>query len=264
MNTLARILKQRQQEQRTGLIVYVTAGCPDYAVTVATVQAAAQAGADVVEIGLPFSDPMADGPIIQQAATRALQGGATTAKTLEAIREIRQSTPVALAVMTYMNTVLQYGIEQFAQDFSQAGVSGLIIPDLPLEESEIVEPICRSYGMSFVRFLAPTSTGERIAAVAGEAEGFLYAVSSTGVTGVREMDYAGIGEVIGQARRYTHTPIAIGFGIGSPAAACRAAAFGDAIIIGSALMEKLQTQGVEAVGEFIGSVRTALDGRGKQ
>lgn len=264
MNTVSQILTQRLQEQRTGLIVYITAGCPDYAATIAAVQAAAQAGADVIEIGLPFSDPMADGPIIQQAATRALQGGATTAGTLAAIREICQSTSVALAVMTYMNTVLQYGIEQFVQDFSRAGVSGLIIPDLPLEESEIVEPICRSYGVSFVRFLAPTSTGERIAAVAGKAEGFLYAVSSTGVTGVREMDYASIGEVIAQARCYTRTPIAIGFGIGSPAAACRAAAFGDAVIIGSALMEKLQTEGVEAVGEFIRSVRSALDGRIKQ
>ncbi|WP_371381586.1 tryptophan synthase subunit alpha [Sporomusa aerivorans] len=244
---------------RKGLIIYVTAGYPDYSTSLKTIKALAAAGADLVEIGLPFSDPMADGPIIQQAAAQALAAGATMGKSLELVREIRQETDIPLAAMTYYNIVLQYGINKFAADFSQAGLGGLIIPDLPVEEAGAVEPACRQQGMDLIKFLAPTTTPERLKSICRQAAGFLYCISSTGVTGVRHIDYGQLAPLISAVRRETELPLAIGFGIGSPEAACQAAKYADAVIVGSAVMERLSKQGVEAVREFVSSLRQALD-----
>jgi tryptophan synthase alpha chain len=262
MSSLKQTFDILRQQRRKGLIVYLTAGFPDCETTIAAAWAAAAAGADIIEIGLPFSDPMADGPVIQRAATEAINKGITSAAALNAISRIRQRSQTPLAVMTYFNTVLQYGIDNFTGDFAKAGVSGLIIPDLPVEESMAVEPACSRSGLDLIQFVAPPSTEDRISTICAHANGFIYCVSTTGVTGVRRTDYSGIGNVIEKIRSYTDIPTAVGFGIGSPAAACDAARYCDAVIIGSAVIERLQSDGVQAVAGFIADVRRALDEEG--
>ncbi len=244
---------------RKGLIMYLTAGFPDYNTTLQAVKAVESAGADLVEIGLPFSDPMADGPIIQHAATQALAAGATVGKALELVTRIRQETAIPLAVMTYYNIVLQLGIDKFTGSFAKAGISGLIIPDLPVEETAVVEPACRQAGLDLIRFIAPTTTPDRLQTICSQADGFLYCISSTGVTGVRSIDYDQLAPLMAAVRQETGLPLAMGFGIGSPEAACQAAKYADAVIVGSAIMERLTNRGVEAVREFTSAIRQALD-----
>lgn len=244
---------------RKGLIMYLTAGFPDYDTTLQAVKAVESAGADLIEIGLPFSDPMADGPIIQHAATQALAAGATVGKALELVTRIRQETAIPLAVMTYYNIVLQFGIDKFTGSFAKAGISGLIIPDLPVEEMAVVEPACRQAGLDLIRFIAPTTTPDRLQTICSQADGFLYCISSTGVTGVRSIDYDQLAPLMAAVRQETGLPLAMGFGIGSPEAACQAAKYADAVIVGSAIMERLTNRGVEAVREFTSAIRQALD-----
>jgi tryptophan synthase alpha chain len=260
MSRIAQRFEELQKKGRKGLIVYVTAGCPDFNATLDAILAAEQAGADIIEIGIPFSDPMADGPVIQKAAQIALKGGATTAKALHLIRQIRLHSQVPLVVMTYVNTVLQYGPEAFTRDFAEAGLDGLIVPDLPSEEALLLEPACRQDGLDLIQFVAPTTSAERAAAVCRQASGFIYAISSTGVTGVRDVNYQPINQVMTTVRQHTQTPLAIGFGIGTPEAATTAAAYADAVIVGSAIMERLMDGGVSAVAALTGALRQALDG----
>lgn len=256
---LAEKLRNCKSSGRKGLIIYVTAGFPDYSTTVRVVKAIEAAGADLVEIGLPFSDPMADGPIIQLASTKALAAGATVGKTLELVNQLTQETTIPLAIMTYYNIVLQYGIEKFTTDFAQAGISGLILPDLPLEESAVVEPACQQAGIDLIKFVAPTTTPERLKPICSQASGFLYCISNTGVTGVRQIDYDQLAPLLAEVRKETAVPLAIGFGIGSPEAACQAAKHADAVIVGSAVVDRLAKQGVAAVQEFTSTLRHALD-----
>ncbi|HWR43792.1 tryptophan synthase subunit alpha [Sporomusa sp.] len=244
---------------RKGLIIYLTAGFPDYSTTLQAVKAVEAAGADLIEIGLPFSDPMADGPIIQHAATQALAAGATVGKALELVTLIKQETTIPLAIMTYYNIVLQFGIDKFADSLVKAGISGLIIPDLPIEEAAVVEPACRKAGIDLIKFIAPTTTPDRLATICSQAAGFLYCISSTGVTGVRQIDYDQLAPLMTAVRQETDLPLAMGFGIGSPEAACQAAKYADAVIVGSAVMERLTNNGVEAVREFTSAIRQALD-----
>jgi tryptophan synthase alpha chain len=247
---------------RKGLIVYLAAGCPDLAATREAARAAFAAGADIVEIGIPFSDPIADGPVIQKAAAAALKSGLRTADALAAVKDIAPAGPVAL--MTYINTILQYGPERFAAAGAGAGAAGLIVPDLPLEESAPLQAVCRAHNLDLVKFIAPTSPPERIAAICAQAEGFLYCVSTTGVTGVRAVDYSLLAPLIAAARRATAVPVAIGFGIGSPAAAVAAAAVADAVIVGSAIVEQLEQSGPAGVGQFVAALRRALDAAGER
>ena len=260
---LAEKLRACKSAGRKGLIIYITAGYPDYDTTVQAVKAVEAAGADLVEIGLPFSDPMADGPIIQKAATEALAAGATVGKTLELIQRLTQETTIPLAIMTYYNIVLQYGIEKFATDFANAGISGLILPDLPIEESAVAAAACRQAGIDLINFIAPTTTPERLQSICSRSSGFIYCVSTTGVTGVRQLDYNQLAPLLVEARKETSVPLAIGFGIGSPDAACQAAKHADAVIVGSAVVERLGSQGVAAVKEFTTALRQALD-KGEQ
>ncbi|SMC75445.1 tryptophan synthase subunit alpha [Sporomusa malonica] len=259
MISIEKKLLSLKAEGRKGLIMYLTAGYPDYNTTLQAVKAVEAAGADLVELGLPFSDPMADGPIIQQAATQALAAGATVGKALELVTMLKQETTIPLAIMTYYNIVLQYGLKKFADSFAKAGISGLIIPDLPMEEAAIIEPACRQAGIDLIRFIAPTTTPDRLTTICSQASGFLYCISSTGVTGVRQIDYDQLAPLMTTVRQETQLPLAIGFGIGSPAAACQAAQHADAVIVGSAVMERLMNDGVEAVREFTSTIRLALD-----
>ncbi len=259
MSLISDKFKQIKASGRKGLIVYVMAGYPDYTTTLQAIKAVEAAGADLIEIGLPFSDPMADGPIIQYAATRALSGGATVAKTLAMLSRLKQEIAIPLAVMTYYNLIMQYGIDKFIQNFSRAGVCGLIVPDLPLEEAGSVEAACRNAGVDLISLIAPTTTPDRLRTICRQAEGFLYCVSSTGVTGVRQVNYSHLAPALEKVRQETDIPVAIGFGIGSPEAACQAAQQADAVIIGSAVMERLKLQGVNAAKDFVAALRYALD-----
>lgn len=259
MSRITKVLTDLKEKGRKGLIVYLTASCPDYQTTLAAVEAIEKAGADIIEIGIPFSDPMADGPVIQKAATLALRSGATTAKTKQMIERIRDKSELPLVVMTYINTILNAGLEQFVQGFAASGIDGIIVPDMPVEESEVLDEVCRQAGVDLIHFVAPTTTQERIDIISKKAGGFVYCVSNTGVTGVRSVDYTEIGAVIEQVRKKTTVPTAIGFGIGSKKTACTAARHCDAVIIGSAVMQRLMDGGVDEAAGFIRDIRRALD-----
>lgn len=215
-------------------------------------------GADIIELGIPFSDPMADGPVIQEAAQQALTAGATTAKVLQLVGLIRQETDIPVLAMTYVNTVLQYGPAKFIADFSTAGLDGVIVPDLPAEEAGLLQEHC-SNDFAVIQFIAPTTDPDRAAAICRIAAGFIYCISNTGVTGVRQVDYTQIGALLDSARQHTAVPLAIGFGIGDAQSAKDAAAHADAVIVGSAVMKKLMTEGIAGMGELIAAIRQGLD-----
>ena len=259
MSALADKLSANKTRGRKSLIVYITAGYPDLATTKDAVLAAEAAGADLVELGIPFSDPIADGPVIQTAAVAALAAGTTTRNTLEMIRQLRSQSNIPLAFMTYINLILHYGPEKFARDCRAAGVDALIIPDLPPEESDLLRPACDQYGLDLVQFIAPTSNAARVELACRNATGFVYCVSNTGVTGVRSVDYSAVAPTVEMARTVTDIPIAIGFGIGSAAAAKEASRFADGVIVGSAVVQLLADKNIAAVRGLISSIRQELD-----
>jgi tryptophan synthase alpha chain len=259
MSKLSEKLQGLKASGRKGLIVYITAGYPDYATTLETALAMEEEGADVIEIGIPFSDPIADGPVIQHAATLALKAGATTAKSIELIRQIRERSSIPLVIMTYVNSILGYGMETFISSFAKAGINGIIVPDLPIEESGLLEDLCKREGIDLIPLIAPTTTTTRIQTICQKASGFLYCVSNTGVTGGQKMDYGQIGSIMETARQVTDIPMAIGFGIGNSEGAAAAAQYADAVIVGSAILEKLTNKGVSGVRGLVRSIRERLD-----
>jgi len=259
MTRIAKRFEQLKSAGRKGFIAYVTSGYPDVAGTLKAVQVLEAAGADLIELGIPFSDPMADGPVIQKAATAALQAGMTTAKVLELVTTIRQTSELPLVVMTYVNTILNVGVEKFVSSFAKAGLDGIIVPDLPLEESALLAQSCEAAGIDLIQFVAPTTTKERFVVSCQKARGFIYCISNTGVTGVRQVDYSQIGKIIADVRNETTVPLAIGFGIGSAQGAQEAAKYADAVIVGSAIMQRLMDEGIDSVATFAKSIRQALD-----
>lgn len=234
-------------------IAFVTCGDPDLETTAAVVRAAVENGATLIELGIPFSDPTAEGPVIQDANFRALKGGVTTDKIFELVRALRQDVSVPMVFMTYANVVFSYGAEKFLSTCSETGMNGLILPDLPYEEKQDFLPFCHKYGISLISMIAPTSEN-RIAMIAREAEGFLYIVSSLGVTGMRseiKTDLAAIVEVV---RQNTSIPCAIGFGISTPEQARKMAEISDGVIVGSAIVKLMEQYGRDApyhVGEYV-------------
>ena len=241
-------------------IPFITCGDPDMETTAAVVRAAAENGADLIELGIPFSDPTAEGPVIQGANIRALQAGTTTDRVFDLVRELRKDVTVPMVFMTYANVVFSYGAELFISTCSKIGIDGLILPDLPFEEKEEFLPLCQQYGVDLISLIAPTSEN-RIAMIAREAEGFIYLVSSLGVTGMRseiKTDLASIVEVI---RENTQIPCAIGFGISTPEQARKMAAISDGAIVGSAIIRLLEQHGKDApqyVGEYVRSMKDAV------
>ena len=225
MSVLADKLNANKAKGRKSLIVYITAGYPDMDTTLATVLAAEAAGADLIELGIPFSDPIADGPVIQKAAVTSLATRTTPRSCLELVRRIRSQSQIALGFMTYINLILSYGPEKFARDCREVGVDALIIPDLPPEESDLLQIPCDQHGLDLIQFVTPTSTAERVAMACRSASGFIYCISNTGVTGVRSIDYSAVVPSVELVRQVTDLPVAIGFGIGTPAAARAASRF---------------------------------------
>lgn len=240
-------------------IPFVTCGDPDLETTGKIVRAMAENGADLIELGIPFSDPTAEGAVIQGANIRALSGGVTTDKIFDFVRELRKDVTVPLVFMTYANVVFSYGIERFVKTCAEVGIDGIILPDVPFEEKEEFAPTCRQYGVDFISLIAPTSEN-RIETIAGAAEGFLYIVSSLGVTGVRSEIKTDIGSMTELVRKYSKVPCAVGFGISRPEQAKRMAALSDGCIVGSAIMKIIAEHGRESapfVGEYVKSMKEA-------
>ena len=241
-------------------IPFITCGDPDLATTAAVVRAAVENGADLIELGIPFSDPTAEGPVIQGANLRALNGGVTTDRIFDFVRELRQDVTVPMVFMTYANVVFSYGAEAFIATCQEIGMDGLILPDLPFEEKEEFLPLCRQYGVDLISLIAPTSEN-RIAMIAREAEGFLYIVSSLGVTGMRSEIKTDLAAIVKVVRENTDIPCAIGFGISTPEQAQKMAALSDGAIVGSAIIKLLEKYGKDApayVGEYVRSMKDAL------
>ena len=241
-------------------IPFITAGDPDLASTERFVLAMAEAGADLVEIGIPFSDPIAEGVVIQEADIRALRSGTTTEKVFEMVKSLRQKTDIPLVFMTYLNIVFYYGYDQFFTRCAEVGISGIIIPDLPYEEKNECAGIAAEHQVEIVSMIAPTSR-ERIQTIASDAEGFLYVVSSMGVTGVRQKITTDLKTIIGQIREVTSLPAAIGFGISTPGQASDMAAISDGAIVGSAIVRLVAEYGREAedpVREYVRQMAGAV------
>ena len=242
-------------EKGKAFIAFLTCGDPDAATTKAAVRAAAENGADLIELGIPFSDPTAEGPVVQGANLRALRGGITTDGVFDLVRELRQDVTVPLVFMTYANVVFSYGPERFLAACAEAGIDGLILPDLPFEEKEEFLAPCRKYGVDLISMIAPTSE-DRIAMIAREAEGFLYIVSSLGVTGERSEISTDLCSMVKTVRENTSIPCAIGFGISAPEQARQMADLADGAIVGSAIVRIMEEYGKEAPSRVGGYVRT--------
>ena len=242
------------------LISFLTAGDPTLDTTEQLILAMEKAGADIIEIGIPFSDPVAEGPAIQGADMRALAAGATTDKIFEMVSRTKENVHIPLVFMTYINPVFTYGTERFLQKCSECGISGLIIPDLPFEEKEEVLPACKKYGITLISMIAPTSH-ERIAKIAAQAEGFVYCVSSLGVTGVRSNITTNIDEMVTLVKKATNTPCAIGFGISTPQQAAAMAQSADGVIVGSAIVKLIAqygTNSVQPVSDYVKSMKQSI------
>lgn len=242
-------------------IPFVTCGDPNLETTEQLIRAMEKSGADLIELGIPFSDPTAEGPVIQGANLRALSGGVTTDRIFEMVRRLRRDVKIPLVFMTYANVVFSYGIERFAQKASEVGMDGVILPDVPFEEKEEFAPVFRKYGMDFISLIAPTSS-DRVTKIAAEAEGFVYCVSSLGVTGVRKDITTDIGAMVKLVREANpEIPCAIGFGISTPEQAKKMAQHADGVIVGSAIVRQIGELGEEAekaVSGYVSEMKAAI------
>lgn len=251
---------KRAFENGKAFIAFVTCGDPDLETTAAAVRACAQNGADLIELGIPFSDPTAEGPVIQGANVRALRGGVTTDKIFDLVRELRRDLTVPMVFMTYANVVFSYGTERFIRTCAEVGIDGLILPDVPYEEKDDFLAACRKYDLDLVSLIAPTSHN-RIAMIAKDAEGFVYIVSSLGVTGTRSEISTDVKTIVDTVRKNTDVPCAIGFGISTPEQAASMASCADGAIVGSAIIKILAQYGKDApehIGEYVRSMKDAL------
>lgn len=245
-------------------IAFITCGDPDPDTTPELVRAAVRGGADLIELGIPFSDPTAEGPVIQAANVRALRAGTTTDTVFGIAEKLRRDpaepVTVPLVFMTYANVVFSYGPDRFLRRCRDVGIDGLILPDLPFEEKDEFDPVCRAYGVDLISLIAPTSEG-RIAMIAGEAQGFLYIVSSLGVTGTREHITTDIDALVRAVRAHSSVPCAVGFGISTPEQAARIGRCADGVIVGSAIMKLIAAHGRDAaapVEAYVRSMKGAL------
>jgi tryptophan synthase alpha chain len=243
---------------RTALIPYLTAGYPSPDASLAALHAAEQVS-DILEIGVPFSDPLADGPTIQRSTFEALRQGMTLAGTLALIERARLSKPVV--VFSYLNPILHYGVDRFLGEAAALGVAGLLLTDLPAGGDPAVESLVRASPLDLIRLVAPTTRPERLAEALDGAEGFVYLIARLGVTGASAALAEGLGESIARVRRATTLPVAVGFGISTPAQARAVAGQADGVVVGSALVDVLGTGGVDAAHAFLASLREALDRR---
>jgi tryptophan synthase alpha chain len=259
---ISRTFAALKAQGRAALMPYFTLGFPTLEKSLDVVESLSRCGADLIELGVPFSDPLADGPTIQHSTQKALEQGMTAARCLEAAAQLRdRGIEQPLLLMGYTNPILAFGIERYAARAAAAGVDGLIVPDLPLEESSLLDSACRDRGLALVYLVSPASPPERVAALAARTTGFLYLVSLTGVTGARSHLTSGRVAFVGRVRPGARTPLAVGFGISTPVQARAVANLADGVIIGSALVAAAAggNDPARAAGEFLSAIRAALD-----
>jgi tryptophan synthase alpha chain len=247
-------------QNKKAFIPFITCGDPSLEVTEKLVYAIAEAGADLIELGIPFSDPTAEGPVIMAADERALAGGATTDKIFDMVKRIREKVTIPMVFMTYANVIYSYGSERFISKAAELGIDGLILPDIPFEEKAEFDPICEKYGLDLISMIAPTSH-DRIRMIAKEAKGFIYCVSSLGVTGVRKEITTDIGGMVKLVKEVSSIPCAVGFGISTPEQAAKMAKVADGAIVGSAIVKLCAQYGedcVPYVAEYVKSMKDAI------
>jgi len=255
MNRLDQVFKNRD-----AFIPFITAGDPKLEITEQLVLKMADAGADLIELGIPFSDPIAEGPVIQEADYRALASGTTTDKIFDMVGRIRKTCDVPLAFMTYANPIFTYGSERFMKNCQEVGIDAIIVPDIPFEEKNELMPYCLKYNITFISMIAPTSQS-RIRMIANEAQGFIYCVSSMGVTGVRQEIGSGVEEMIKLVKEVKDIPCAIGFGISSPEQASTMIKYSDGVIVGSAIVRIIAQYGsacIPHVIEYVSKMKDAV------
>lgn len=265
MSRIEKRIEQLRSKDQKALITFITAGDPDLETTKKLFKVLEKSGADIIELGVPFSDPLADGPVIQKSALRALGSGTTLKKIIQLVDEIRQDSQLPIVLMSSYNPVFVYGEKRFVDDAVKAGVDGVIIPDLPPEEAMEFERYADSKGLDMIFLIAPTSTPDRIKMVAERSRGFIYYVSLTGVTGARASLADGIQQKMENIKKNTKLPVMIGFGISGPDQAKQAAAISDGVIVGSAVVRMIDeytehNQRESRVGGFVASLRQALAG----
>lgn len=257
MNRIEKTFKGLKSLNKKAFIPYIMAGDPSVEKTKELVLVLEECGADIIELGVPFTDPLADGPTIQRAAERALKGGVTLKGVLALVKDLRAKTRVPLVLMTYYNPVFKYGEERFVKDAKDAGVDGVIIPDLPPDEAGELIKTAKKAGLATIFLLAPTSTEDRIKKVAAAARGFIYYVSMTGITGAQILLDGSIGKSINNIRSITDKPVAVGFGISTPEEARAVSGISDGVIVGSAIVRKIQ-EAPEGLRDFILQLREAV------
>ncbi|QJB44703.1 tryptophan synthase subunit alpha [Dolichospermum flos-aquae] len=263
MTAISRCFENLRRNQECALIPFITAGDPDLETTAKALQVLDNSGADIIELGVPYSDPLADGPVIQAAATRALARGTTLEQVLEMLKGLSPSLRSPIILFTYYNPILYRGVDKFLGQIKDAGVAGLVVPDLPLEESAGLIKPAAEMGIDLTLLVAPTSSAERIEAIARASQGFIYLVSVTGVTGIRTQMQTRVGDLLQQIRNVTDKPIGVGFGISDPEQARQVKAWdADAAIVGSAIVKRLAEgtpeQGLDAIAKFCQSLKIAI------
>jgi tryptophan synthase alpha chain len=259
MTSVSSCLQSLRDRHECALIPFITAGDPDLATTAQALIALDRAGADIIELGVPYSDPLADGPVIQAAATRALQAGVKLADVLQVVATVSPEIKAPIILFTYYNPILNLGIPEFLRRIVAAGVKGLVVPDLPLEESTTLLEPASLMGIEVIMLVAPTSPPDRMKAIAASAQGFVYLVSVTGVTGMREGMGSNVAGILNQLRSLTDKPIAVGFGISDPVQAKQIKELGaDGVIVGSAMVKKLAAEGVDSIEQFCRDLKAAI------
>ena len=259
LSPIGRRFSKRAAQGQACLIPYITAGFPDLSATVEMMEAAADSGADVIELGVPFSDPLADGPTIQRSSFIALQKGATVDTALEALRTFRARRDTPTVLFTYLNPVLRRGLGEFCREAADAGADGLLLTDLPVGCDPGMEEQVMSAGLDWIRLLAPTTPEERVPLVAQGGSGFLYYISRTGVTGERTELRSELGAEVAALREVVTSPIAVGFGISTPEQARMVALAADGVVVGSALIARLEREGVAGAAAFLEALRQGMD-----
>lgn len=253
---------ERASEGRRTLVPYVTCGFPSADASVEVLGALTEAGADVLELGIPFSDPLADGPVIQDSTFRALEGGMTVSGVLDTLREFRGDSDTPVVLFGYVNPILRYGLDAFLSDAAEAGAQGLLLTDVPTGADPEIEQAILSSPLDFIRLIAPTTSADRLPSVAGSGQGFLYYISRTGVTGTQEDLSASLTDEVERLRAEVELPVAVGFGISTPEQAALVARVADGVVVGSAVIKALDRGGPEEAAAFVRSLRSAMDGVG--
>ena len=257
MNRIDERFKDLKSEDKKALITYIMAGDPSLKVTEDLIYSVEEAGADIIELGIPFSDPLADGPVIQRASERALASGTTVKKVFDMVGKVRKKSQLPIVIMTYYNIIFKYGELRFIQDAEKSGIDGLIIPDLPPEEGESLTEAAQKHNIDLIFLLSPTSNDKRISLISKKSRGFIYYVSLTGVTGIRTRLSESIAPMIKKIKASTDKPVAVGFGISSAEQAGQVSAYADGVVIGSAIVKLIEES--RSTGETITAVKKLVD-----